>query len=86
MGNRYISGSFALYPIVVLWGEDFKRELPHVRFNISAGGAGKGIFDVLSKIVETQLRNVGLWEEVKDRLDASATRLSRGAVTFDNLT
>ncbi|TDS12985.1 phosphate ABC transporter ATP-binding protein [Sphingobacterium paludis] len=33
---------------------------------------------VLKQIVETQLRNVGLWEEVKDRLDASATRLSIG--------
>ncbi|MBP3942802.1 phosphate ABC transporter ATP-binding protein [Sphingobacteriaceae bacterium WQ 2009] len=32
----------------------------------------------LQEIVETQLRNVGLWEEVKDRLDASATRLSIG--------
>jgi len=33
---------------------------------------------VLEQIVETQLRNVGLWEEVKDRLDASATQLSIG--------
>ncbi|RZF61938.1 phosphate ABC transporter ATP-binding protein [Sphingobacterium corticibacterium] len=33
---------------------------------------------VLTQIVETQLRNVGLWDEVKDRLDASATRLSIG--------
>ncbi|WP_140938227.1 phosphate ABC transporter ATP-binding protein [Sphingobacterium lumbrici] len=33
---------------------------------------------ILKGIVETQLRNVGLWEEVKDRLDASATRLSIG--------
>lgn len=33
---------------------------------------------VLAQIVETQLRNVGLWGEVKDRLDASATQLSIG--------
>lgn len=32
----------------------------------------------LKQIVETQLRNVGLWEEVKDRLGSSATRLSIG--------
>src|SRR5690606_15948898 len=31
---------------------------------------------VLAQIDETQLRNVGLWHEVKDRLEASATRLS----------
>jgi len=33
---------------------------------------------VLKGIVERQLRNVGLWEEVKDRLDASAAGLSIG--------
>lgn len=33
---------------------------------------------VLEQIVETQLRNVGLWDEVKDRLDSSATELSIG--------
>jgi len=32
----------------------------------------------LRKIVEQQLRNVGLWDEVKDRLDASGTSLSIG--------
>ncbi len=32
----------------------------------------------LKQIVETQLRNVGLWDEVKDRLATSATRLSIG--------
>jgi len=32
----------------------------------------------LQQIVEQQLKNVGLWEEVKDRLDSSATSLSIG--------
>ena len=32
----------------------------------------------LKAIVERQLRNVGLWEEVKDRLDGSASKLSIG--------
>jgi phosphate transport system ATP-binding protein len=32
----------------------------------------------LDKIVEQQLKATGLWEEVKDRLNASATRLSIG--------
>jgi len=32
----------------------------------------------LDIIVEEQLKNVGLWEEVKDRLNAPATRLSIG--------
>lgn len=33
---------------------------------------------ILKQIVQQQLRNVGLWEEVKERLDASATGLSIG--------
>lgn len=33
---------------------------------------------VLNEIVETQLKNVGLWDEVKDRLNSSATGLSIG--------
>jgi len=54
-GNISISGAFALYPIVVLWSEDFKKLHPHVRFNISAGGAGKGIADVLTNMVDIGL-------------------------------
>ncbi|HLS94383.1 MAG TPA: PstS family phosphate ABC transporter substrate-binding protein [Sphingobacterium sp.] len=54
-GNISISGAFALYPIVVLWSEDFKKIHPNVRFNISAGGAGKGISDVLSNMVDIGL-------------------------------
>lgn len=54
-GNISISGAFALYPVVVLWSEDFKKEHPNVRFNISAGGAGKGISDVLSNMVDIGL-------------------------------
>jgi phosphate transport system substrate-binding protein len=43
-----ISGAFALYPMVVQWAEEFKKENPEVRFNISAGGAGKGMADALT--------------------------------------
>lgn len=39
------------------------------------GGPKKKDLDIL---VEEQLKNVGLWEEVKDRLNAPATRLSIG--------
>ncbi|MDM1295765.1 PstS family phosphate ABC transporter substrate-binding protein [Sphingobacterium sp. N143] len=54
-GNISLSGAFALYPLVVIWSEDFKKEHPHVRFNISAGGAGKGIADVLTGMVDIGL-------------------------------
>lgn len=54
-GNISLSGAFALYPLVVLWSEEFKKEHPHVRFNISAGGAGKGIADALTGMVDIGL-------------------------------
>ncbi|WP_134089224.1 PstS family phosphate ABC transporter substrate-binding protein [Olivibacter sp. XZL3] len=47
-----VSGAFALYPMLIQWSEDFKEKHPNVRFNISAGGAGKGIADVLSGMVD----------------------------------
>lgn len=47
-----ISGAFALYPLAVKWGEEFKKLHPNVRFDISAGGAGKGISDALVGMVD----------------------------------
>jgi phosphate transport system substrate-binding protein len=47
-----ISGAFALYPLVVKWAEEYKKENPDVRFNISGGGAGKGMADALSGTVD----------------------------------
>ena len=51
-GTINISGAFALYPIVVKWSEEFKKIHPNVRFNVSAGGAGKGISDALGGLVD----------------------------------
>jgi phosphate transport system substrate-binding protein len=54
-GTITASGAFALYPIVVKWGEEFKKLHPNVKFNISAGGAGKGISDALGGLVDIGL-------------------------------
>lgn len=54
-GNISISGAFALYPLTVKWAEEFKKIYPGVKFDISAGGAGKGMTDVLSKMVDIGL-------------------------------
>jgi phosphate transport system substrate-binding protein len=47
-----LSGAFALYPLVIKWSEEYQKEHPEVRFNISAGGAGKGMADALSAAVD----------------------------------
>ncbi len=51
-GTISISGAFALYPLTVRWAEEFRKEHPKVRIDISAGGAGKGMADVLSGMVD----------------------------------
>ncbi|WP_423129132.1 PstS family phosphate ABC transporter substrate-binding protein [Gaoshiqia sp. Z1-71] len=47
-----LSGAFALYPLVIKWTEEYQKENPAVRFNVSAGGAGKGMADALSGTVD----------------------------------
>lgn len=51
-GRISISGAFALYPMTVKWAEEFKKIHPGVQIDISAGGAGKGMADVLSGMVD----------------------------------
>ncbi len=51
-GEISLSGAFALYPLVVKWAEEFQKEHPGVRIDVSAGGAGKGMTDALAKVVD----------------------------------
>lgn len=47
-----ISGAWALYPLAVRWAEEYRKINPEIRIDISAGGAGKGMADVLGELVE----------------------------------
>jgi phosphate transport system substrate-binding protein len=51
-GTLTVSGAWALYPMMVRWGEEFQAQHPGVQFDISAGGAGKGMADVLGGAVD----------------------------------
>jgi phosphate transport system substrate-binding protein len=51
-GELSLSGAFALYPVAVQWAMDFQQMNPGVRIDISAGGAGKGMTDVLAGVVD----------------------------------
>jgi phosphate transport system substrate-binding protein len=51
-GTITLSGAFALYPLANKWAEEFQKIHPEVRFNISAGGAGKGMADALAQAVD----------------------------------
>ena len=59
-GTISISGAFALYPVTVRWAEEYHKVHPNVRIDISAGGAGKGMADALSGMVDLGMFSRGL--------------------------
>ncbi len=66
-GTLTISGAWALYPMMVRWGEEFQKVHPGVRLNISAGGAGKGMADALAGAADIGMvsRAIAAEEEAK---------------------
>ena len=51
-GTVTLSGANALYPMAVLWAEQFQKAYPKVKIEVSGGGAGKGMTDVLGGLVD----------------------------------
>jgi len=51
-GTVTLSGAWALYPMALKWGEEFRKIHPKIRIDVQAGGAGKGVADVLSGMVD----------------------------------
>ncbi len=65
-----LSGAFALYPLAVKWTEEYHKIHPEIRFNVSGGGAGKGMADALagavdlgmfSREISQEEKNQGVW-------------------------
>lgn len=71
-GRLSISGAWALYPLVVRWAEEFQKIQPKVRIDVQAGGAGKGVADVLSGAAHLGMVSRELHSE----------EIRRGAVAF----
>jgi phosphate transport system substrate-binding protein len=46
------SGAFALYPLAQVWAQEYNKTHPGIRFDIQAGGAGKGLTDCLGGAVD----------------------------------
>jgi len=70
-GNLYgrisISGAWAMYPLTVLWAEEFRKENPKVQIDISAGGAGKGMADILGNMVDIAMVSRAITQIERDR-------------------
>ena len=73
-GRITISGAWALYPMMVRWTEEFQKVHPGVSFDLSAGGAGKGMADALGGMVDigmvsreiysAEIKNGAFWVSV----------------------
>jgi phosphate transport system substrate-binding protein len=75
-GTITISGAWALYPMMVRWGEEYQKVHPEVSFDISAGGAGKGMADALAGAVDVGMvsRDVSAQEVEKGAFYVSVTK------------
>jgi phosphate transport system substrate-binding protein len=49
------SGAYSLYPLTQLWASEYNKLHPDVRFDIQAGGAGKGLTDCISGAVDVAM-------------------------------
>jgi phosphate transport system substrate-binding protein len=75
-GTITVSGAFALYPMMQRWSEEFQNLHPDVKFDISAGGAGKGMTDALSGAVDIGMisRDITSDEETKGAYGIAVTK------------
>jgi phosphate transport system substrate-binding protein len=62
-----VSGAFALFPMMTLWADQYKASHPNVDFDIQAGGAGKGMTDVLAGAVDIAMVSRELRDEEKSQ-------------------
>ena len=75
-GTIAVSGADALYPLMQRWAGEFSKVNPNVKFDISAGGAGKGMTDTLSGAVDIGMisRPITTTEETKGAFWISVVR------------
>lgn len=66
-GTISISGAFALYPLAQKWAEEFCKINPDVKIDVSAGGAGKGMTDALSGLVDLGMVSREISQEEIDK-------------------
>jgi phosphate transport system substrate-binding protein len=75
-GSLSLSGAWALYPMALKWTEEFQKLHPGVRIDVQAGGAGKGIVDVLAGAVDVGMvsREINPAETAKGALAVAVTK------------
>lgn len=61
------SGAFALYPLAQTWATEYNKTHPNIRFDIQAGGAGKGLTDCLAGAVDVGMFSRELTDAEKEK-------------------
>ncbi len=51
-GTIRISGAWALYPMMIRWADEYKKTHPGCQIDVTAGGAGKGVAEALTGLVD----------------------------------
>jgi phosphate transport system substrate-binding protein len=71
-----VSGAFALYPMMTKWAEEYNKIHPNVKIDVSAGGAGKGMTDALSGMVDLGMvsRDISADEQGKGAVYVAVTK------------
>jgi len=59
-----VSGAYSLYPMMVIWAQEYQTLHPDIRIDVSSGGAGKGMADALAGSVDLGMvsRNIAAAE------------------------
>lgn len=47
-----ISGAYSLYPMMVVWAQEYQKLHPDIKIDVTSGGAGKGMADALAGSVD----------------------------------
>jgi len=78
-GTIKVSGAFALYPLMVIWAQEYMKLHPKVNIEVSAGGAGKGMSDALSGLVDVGMISRDITQDEVDK-GAFYVAVTEGAV------
>ena len=78
-GTIKVSGAFALYPLMVIWAQEYMKLHPKVNIEVSAGGAGKGMSDALSGLVDIGMISRDITQQEVDQ-GAFYVAVTEGAV------
>lgn len=74
-----VSGAWALYPMMVRWAEEYKKIRPDVVVDVTAGGTGKAVSDVLAGLVDIGMISRDIRQNEIDR-GGQALAVARDAV------